>query len=255
MAKRRKTSTAAKKRASKKTAPVAGPPRAKGQSHAERVDEDLALVALRKTKEGKRPTRIEAAALDRVEERREREIGQRWVWHIPKSVYKAWAGGAWENGPGGRPRPDQTIDRQHDNYGLPAKGATVSLPEVIHWLHDFLAENSAKLSRRSDEDDDLMQGEATPALERYRAAKADLAELELQDRRSQTIDRAEMHEKLAKSAATLRRVGEDLERTFGVEALEIYNDGIADAMRALSEGDDAVDGDGVDQPEGAKPRN
>ncbi len=66
-------------------------------------------------------------------------------------------------------RQTKVINEQAERYGIPFGGATINLPTVVRALHDFLADNAVKLAR---DDDPLMQGVGSPALERYREERA-----------------------------------------------------------------------------------
>lgn len=130
-------------------------------------------------------------------------------------------------------RPAQVINDQAANYGLPIGDAVIDLPDFIRAFHDFLKRNSRKLSR--DEDDPMMSGENTQAIERYRLAKAKLAEMELEDRRKETINRDELHAVLGKMAGLFRGCGEALQKQYGPDALELLNETLEDVEAVLKQ--------------------
>jgi hypothetical protein len=121
---------------------------------ASRVDSDLVQRAYRKVMDRQELTKPERAALKRHE--REKEERLRWQYYssIPQKHWRQMSG-----------RQAKVINEQAERYGIPWGGPTVNLPAVVRALHDFLADNAQKLAR---DDDPLMQGSGSPALERYR---------------------------------------------------------------------------------------
>jgi hypothetical protein len=82
-------------------------------------------------------------------------------------------------------------------------------------------------------DDPLLSGSDSPNLERYRRIKGDLAELELEERRRTHVDVGLLEAALVRFGMLLRRAGEILQRRFGVEAAEIFNNAIEEALRLV----------------------
>ncbi len=68
----------------------------------------------------------------------------------------------------------------------------------------------------------------SPGLERYRMARAKMAELDLAIRRGELIEVAAWRELMARWANRLRRCGDMLARKFGNDALAVQTDAIAD---------------------------
>jgi hypothetical protein len=87
---------------------------------------------------------------------------------------------------------------------------------------------------RQGETDPLMAGTVadSPALERYRLARARAAEMDLQERERTHLPIGELDGMLTHFASHLRRGGETLQRRFGNEASEIFNDAVDAAERA-----------------------
>jgi hypothetical protein len=79
-------------------------------------------------------------------------------------------------------------------------------------------------------------------LERFREAKANLAELDLQERKGELVPRDEIREGLGRFAARIRGAGDLLERQFGPEAAEILREALDDCTLEL----DRSFGDGAD---------
>jgi hypothetical protein len=86
---------------------------------------------------------------------------------------------------------------------------------------------------KSDSDAALGAGVNSPALEKYRIAKAKLAELELREREGNLIPRVEIHTHLGRLGAILKGCGERLQRDHGAAALEIWNEAIDDFEREI----------------------
>jgi hypothetical protein len=66
----------------------------------------------------------------------------------------------------------------------------------------------------------------SPGLERYRNAKADIAELDKAERIGELVPREQLEPVLMKSAGTLRRAGDLLARQFGNDAAGILNQAV-----------------------------
>jgi len=77
--------------------------------------------------------------------------------------------------------------------------------------------------------DDMLVGESSPALERYRTARAGLAELDLEREQKTHVALADLGPALSRFTARLRQAGEILQRRFGSDASDILNDAIEEA--------------------------
>jgi hypothetical protein len=80
--------------------------------------------------------------------------------------------------------------------------------------------------RKKPEPDPLMSGPTSPALERYRAARAALVELDLARRRGELIDRDQWQQFMLHAAGLIRSAGEGLLKHFGPEAHAILDDAL-----------------------------
>jgi hypothetical protein len=127
-------------------------------------------------------------------------------------------------------RQAKVINEQAERYGIPFSGATVNLPAVVRALHNFLADNALKLAK---DDDPLMQGSGSPALEDYRKERAALARLDRLERERELIPRREIHEALGAVAAILRGAGDALQRQFGPQAAEVLHEALDDCQRTI----------------------
>lgn len=193
-----------------------------GHSATESVDRDLVARALRKIMDGKRDalTRDERQALKRHESAKEEESRWRHYRSIPQKHWREMSG-----------RQAKVLNEQAERHGIPFGGAVVDLPKVVRALHDFLAENKLKLARDEDE---LMNGAASPALERYREERASMARLDRLEREGQLLQRDLVRMSLAKVSSVLRGAGESLQRQFGQAAADILSDALDDAQLEIN---------------------
>ena len=204
------------------------------------VDQQLVARAYRKVMDKQELSKQESAALKRHEKEKEERLRRQFYAAIPQKHWREMSG-----------RQTKVIHEQAARYNIPFGGATVNLPAVVHALHDFLADNATKLAR---EDDPLMQGSGSPALERYREERATMARLDRLEREGSLIPRDLAREALGRIAAVLRGAGEALQQQFGTAAGEILYEALDDAQREIDRtfGDDQ-DGDIGEQPELPEP--
>lgn len=195
-----------------------GPKRSAGAIEA--IERDLARAALQKRQRGETPSREEVRALRRVERARREEL----AWEIYAAIPK----GHWVEMSG---RQHRTINEQAARYAIPFGGRTISLPDVVRALHDFLAENAPRLA--AGDEDPMLAGSTSPALERFREERAKLARLDRLEREGKLLARDKVHDGLARIATILRGAGDTLQRQFGPDALELLNDALDDAQREI----------------------
>jgi hypothetical protein len=196
------------------------------------LDRQSANEAYRKVLEGRPLSSRERTLLKRVEKDKEERLRWQYYGSIPQKHWRQMSG-----------RQTKVLHEQAARYGIPFGGPHINLPAVVRALHDFLAENAVKLARDEDE---LMQGGASPALERYRQERAMLARLDRLEREGSLVPRDEVRDALARISALLRAVGEALQRQFGREALELYLEGLDDVEREINRsfGEEPVRGEG-----------
>lgn len=188
------------------------------------ADLQLAQRAAEKQRLGVRPSQEESRAYRRAEKAREEVLRWRFYRAIPQRHWRAMSG-----------RHARTINEQADRYGIPFDGASISLPAVARAVHDFLAENAHKLAMPETEDPLMLGGGQSPALERYRAARATLAELERDERQGKLISRDELRDGWTLIAGVLRRAGESLTRQHGAGARAIMDEALDDAMQLIED--------------------
>ena len=201
---------------------------------ASRVDGDLVARAYRKLMDRQELTKPERAALKRHE--REKEERLRWQYYaaVPQKHWRQMSG-----------RQTKVLHEQAARYGIPFGCSTINLPAVVRALHDFLADNAQKLAR---DDDPLMQGTGSPALERYREERAAMARLDRLEREQKLIPRDAARESLGRIAAILRGAGDTLQREFGSASVEILYEALDDSQREIDRAFGDPDGATNDQP-------
>ena len=90
--------------------------------------------------------------------------------------------------------------------------------------------------------DAMLDDFASPALERWRSHRADLASLDLAERRNELIDRSKNRDTLARWASLVRRMGEQLGRRYGNDASELVNRTLEECGRVVQAlGDESDD--------------
>lgn len=201
--------------------PSKKPAQPKPTTAADAIDRSLAAAALEKQRRGEQPSTKELASLRRIEKTREEEARWQYYATIPKKHWVMMSG-----------RSVQVLNEQATRYGLPFDGRTIDLPKLARALHDFLASN-ARLLASKGVDDPMMAGGESDQLERYRAARADLAELQLARERAQSLPVEEVHRGLTMMAGILRRAGEQLARHYGDGARTILDRALDNAQRVM----------------------
>lgn len=84
-------------------------------------------------------------------------------------------------------------------------------------------------------DELLLEDGDSPALERYRLAKAKLAELDLETRKGQLIERDKARDIFSRWAVLVRRMGERLAKRFGPDAAATVNETLDSCRAAVVE--------------------
>lgn len=189
---------------------------AKQQSRADQLERrqqlELVKAALAKQQQGVALSRTELTALKRHYREEEERHGLAFVERVPKGTYREWSG-----------RQVRTLHAQADLYGLPIRESTVSLPELVRWLHDWLAKHKHDLPAIARQADG-----ATPAdtlrdkklVEQIRGLehKNAILERDLAEARGEVVPRDLVQAMLDRVAKTLRKAGEQLYKRHGTDA-------------------------------------
>jgi hypothetical protein len=166
---------------------------------SDKLDKGLVAQALRKVAQGDEPTPKERAALRKYEKKQEET--RRWQYYasIPQKHWREMSG-----------RQSKVLNEQAARYGIPFGGPTISLP-----------------------DDVLMQGDGSPALERYREERAALARMDRLERERVLVRRDEVREGLGRIATIIREAGESLQRQYGSGAAALLFEAMDEARREV----------------------
>jgi len=132
----------------------------------------------------------------------------------------------------------ETVDEVAHHFGVHRR-------TVYDWLkqhapgkpgrYDLDAIAAWREARRQVDAEPDLAGPASPGLERYRQARAAIAELELAQLRRRLVPRDEVHQVLDQVAGTLRNAGVILERHYGAEARQVLEDALDNARRLLQQ--------------------
>ena len=183
---------------------------------------DEVLCGLVRLRNGQRLTTRQSRALSRWQ--------RSWLSAIRESLYAALPTQLWQKSSGCR---RQQIDEQGQTYGLPIAGKTINLPALARALHRFIAEHWTSLRAAKDDGVGAPAEPASPELERWRRARADMAELDLEQRRGDLVDRREFQALLLRTAHILRGLGESLQRQYGPDAQGLLDEAIDDVEREV----------------------
>lgn len=187
---------------------------------AGRLEQELVARAITKLVGKQNLTAAEREALKRHEKDKEERLRLEYYATIPQRHWRLMSG-----------RQTKVINEQAQRYGLPFGGPTINLNNLARALHDFLADNAVKLAR---DEDALLSGPASPALERYREERAALARLDRLERQGRLMPRRDARLGMGLIAGMLRGGLEALERQFGREAAEIVLEAIEDAEAEIA---------------------
>lgn len=124
--------------------------------------------------------------------------------------------------------------------GMPGKPGQYDIAQIIAWLR---SDGPWKERRAATDDDDLTGPSDSPGLERYRLAKAKLAELELAKQKRSVMSRDMARETLGRIASLFRRYGERLSKRHGPEEAVLFNEALGEAHRVIVQefGDEAAE--------------
>lgn len=138
---------------------------------------------------------------------------------ISQVTWRKWSGRQWK-----------TIFDQAKLYGFPLDRDGIHLPAFAAWFHNFLAANAAKLSRHRT------KGETqSPALERWRRARARAAEIELMKMQRVLVPLEALRQFHNIEAKLMLNAAHRLEVRFGPDARQIYDALIDDIEREAGE--------------------
>ena len=116
--------------------------------------------------------------------------------------------------------------------GMPGQRGSWRLDLIAKWLR---TDGPWKRWDAPTDADPLLGEGDSPALERYRLAKAKLAELDLETRKGELIERDKARDIFSRWAVLVRRMGERLSKRFGPDAAATVNETLASCRIAVME--------------------
>ncbi|WP_298860940.1 hypothetical protein [uncultured Gimesia sp.] len=99
--------------------------------------------------------------------------------------------------------------------GCPGEPKNYVIRDVVEW---------AKVNKWFPSSDPMLAGGDSDNLERYRGVKADLAEIDLQERKGVLIDPDKVRDVYVQSLRFIRDAAEQIDRQFGNEAFLIISE-------------------------------
>jgi hypothetical protein len=102
-------------------------------------------------------------------------------------------------------------------------------------LWDLAVWHELRMSPDLTPTDPEMNGVASPALERYRMARAKTVEIELSLKQKEVLDREIVHRRLSEIAGLLRAAGDMLQMQCGEDAFRILNETLDDIENKIEE--------------------
>jgi len=150
----------------------------------------------------------------RFEKALQLEIGLQFAANVPFKFLGQWTG-----------RQATLLYKAADRYGIPVRGATWSVRDVVKWVFDFLAKHGARIHREDAADGD---GFGAAREELYKE-RIQLVRLERRTREGALIPADVVVEALQLAGTQLRTAALQLQREFGPRAWEIYNEALKGA--------------------------
>jgi hypothetical protein len=106
---------------------------------------------------------------------------------------------------------------------------------VARWLHDLLATHGRKIMAGDPSAEIWEGGTDSPALERKREVEFQLRLRDLAERDGSLVSRDMTRQALAQIAGILRHYGDQVQRQYGADAHDLFNDTLADCERAVEQ--------------------
>lgn len=130
---------------------------------------------------------------------------------------------------------------------MPGQPGMYDLGEIVRWLR---ASGPWRQHQRPEFDDPLLVADGeSPGLERYRLAKAAIAELDLEERKESLLSRDKARAALIRWGSIIRRLGERLGKRFGPDASNAVNDALSECQHIVDHEFGGCDTSDDDSPE------
>lgn len=115
--------------------------------------------------------------------------------------------------------------------GMPGVPGAYDLSTIVRWLRS--SGPWRQYVRPEVDDPDLYGNVDSPGLERYRLAKAAIAELDLEERKGELLSREKARSALIRWAAVFRRLGDRMGKRFGAAAGRSVNDALSECQHIV----------------------
>lgn len=112
--------------------------------------------------------------------------------------------------------------------GMPGEARHYPLDEIAQWLRKFGPWKPQARQSPDESDTLLVSANDSPELERYRAARADLAEMERDERRRKLLGVERVREICLTVGDVIKSLRRRLRKRFGEEAGQLIDEGLRD---------------------------
>lgn len=117
-----------------------------------------------------------------------------------------------------------------NKQGMPGRPGAYRLDVIAQWLR---SEGPWQRRGKAVSDDPLLSDGDSPALERYRLAKAQHAELDLEHRKGSLLEREKARDILSRWGSIIRRLGERMAKRYGNEAAVAVNETLEECSELI----------------------
>lgn len=184
-----------------------------------RLDRRQIKSAQERQAAGQQLSKVDATLLRRLKDLSEELMFLEKSRRVPQRIYRLLSG-----------RQAKELQEQATRHGLPFAGTSLDVVAIIRGFHDFLSRHRHRLATVDSDEMHMRSGES-PTLERWRLAKAKIAEIELEEKLETIILIDSVRDSLITMAHVLRGVSEKLQRQFGQAAADVLNEGFEDLDR------------------------
>lgn len=116
--------------------------------------------------------------------------------------------------------------------GMPGTTGNYDLSEIDYWLWTA---GPRRPKPRLDDDPLLAADVDSPGLERYRVAKAVIAELDAAERRGELIEVDRAQDIFSRLAGHLRQCGDELQRDHGPKVANVFNEALTEFESVIND--------------------
>ncbi len=184
-----------------------------------RLDRRQIKSAQERQAAGQQLSKVDTTLLRRLKDLSEELMFLEKSRRVPQRIYRLLCG-----------RQAKELQEQATRHGLPFAGTSLDVVAIIRGFHDFLSRHRHRLATVDSDEMQMRSGES-PTLERWRLAKAKMAEIELEKKLETIIFLDSVRDSLITMAHVLRGVVEKLQRQFGQAAADVLNEAFEDLDR------------------------